>query len=49
MLKPIESILTDLFGTKDLINKTNLFKKFLKQENPNLDWWRSRDKFGVVE
>jgi hypothetical protein len=33
MFRPTGNLLTDLFGTEDLVNKSNLFKEFLKQKN----------------
>jgi hypothetical protein len=33
MFKPTGNLLTDLFGTKDFVNKSNQFKEFLKQKN----------------
>ena len=33
MFRPTGNLLTDLFGKEDLVNKSNLFKEFLKQKN----------------
>ena len=46
---PLGVFLIDPISKIDLVNKTNLFKEFHKQDIPNLNFQRSQDKFGMVQ